>query len=284
MCLDSPATQKVVDGHETPPIVAVLPVALSVHVASVKLPVLRVAVGVFDVNALPVFSVVTQKVAAACEDRGEPFDVPNFLTKRGTLYAVGSVDEQELLAPLITAMLEDVTAEARTVARRSPHGRLQPFLTAAIDEAATIAPLPSLPTMIASDGGNGITTIMVLQSPAQARKRWGAHDAAAMWDASTVRLIFGGLSGAEDLEAISRLAGMVDEQVRSHSRSRRDVTDSHGVRQVPALSVAGLRSLPEGHAILLHRRALPVEAVTTPWWQTKFLRDEIGTGRTHPGI
>ena len=121
--------------------------------------------------ALDCFS--DQRVAAACEDRGEPFDVPDFLSKRGTLYAVGSVDEQELLAPLITAMLEDLTAEARTVARRSPHGRLQPFLTAAIDEAATIAPLPSLPTMIASDGGNGITTMIVLQSPAQARKRWG---------------------------------------------------------------------------------------------------------------
>jgi len=114
---------------------------------------------------------------------------------------------------------------------------------------------------------------VVVTPPAQARKRWGTHDAAAMWDASTVRLIFGGLSGAEDLEAISRLAGMVDEQIRSHSRSRRDVTDSHGVRQVPALSVAGLRSLPEGHAVLFHRRALPVEVVTTPWWEDRRLRD-----------
>ena len=99
---------------------------------------------------------------------------PNFLRHRGTLYAVGSVDEQELLAPLVTAMLEDVTAEARNVARRSPHGRLQPFLTAAIDEAATIAPLPSLPTMIASDGGNGITTLMVLQVSRSGSQALGA--------------------------------------------------------------------------------------------------------------
>ena len=74
---------------------------------------------------------------------------------------------------------------------------------------------------------------------------------------------------------------MVDEETRSHSRSRRDVTDSHAVRQVPALSVAALRSLPEGHAVLFHRRALPVEVVTTPWWEDETVaRSGIGDHRS----
>lgn len=158
------------------------------------------------------------------------------------------------------------------VARDFPHGRVDPFLLAAIDEAPTIAPLPSLPTMIASDGGNGIVTMAVFQSPAQGRKRWGVHDMAAMWDACSVRIVFGGLSSAEDLEAISRICGLIDQETQGRTHSRRDATESVTIRQIPAVSPAQLRSLPHGHAILLHRHLPPVEIEAIPRWNDRNLR------------
>jgi len=98
---------------------------------------------------------------------------------------------------------------ARTLAAAQPGGRLDPPLLL-LDEAANIAPIPSLPNLMSDGGGTGITTVTVLQSLAQARARWGDAGADAMWDASTTKVILGGLAHADDLQRISRLAGDID--------------------------------------------------------------------------
>ncbi len=65
-------------------------------------------------------------------------------------------------------MVEDPVDATRRAA--SPGERLDPPLLL-LDEAANIAPLPSLPNRLADGGGSGITTVAVLQSLAQARTR-----------------------------------------------------------------------------------------------------------------
>jgi type IV secretion system protein VirD4 len=132
---------------------------------------------------------------------------------------------------------------------------------------ANIAPLDWLPQLLSSSGGSGICTTVVLQSLAQARTRWGADQADAIWDASTVRIVFGGLGGAEDLTRISRLAGEVDEEVRSHTRGSTGSSWSSSPQRRPALPIDYLRTLPEGKAVVLHRRTPPVEAVFDGWWK-----------------
>ncbi|HOC14329.1 MAG TPA: TraM recognition domain-containing protein [Propionicimonas sp.] len=83
------------------------------------------------------------------------------------------------------------SAQARRTLARS---QLDPPLLLALDEIGNLAPLPSLPTLMAEGGGTGITTMPVLQSPAQARDRWSEHQAGAIWDASIVKIILGGAS------------------------------------------------------------------------------------------
>src|SRR5205807_1480994 len=101
------------------------------------------------------------------------FDPAAFLGCGGTLYLLGDTGAQLSVAPLITALVEDLVAVARSVADRSPGGRLDPPLGLILNEAANICPLPSLPSLVSSGGGRGIPALVVLQSLGQARHRWG---------------------------------------------------------------------------------------------------------------
>lgn len=114
----------------------------------------------------------------------------------------------------------DVIDTARTLAAAQPGGRLDPPLLLLLDEAANIAPIPSLPNLMSDGAGTGITTVTVLQSLAQARARWGDAGADAMWDASTTKVILGGLAHADDLQRISRLAGDIDVPQFTRSTSQ----------------------------------------------------------------
>ena len=107
------------------------------------------------------------------------------LREHGTVYLLGSTGAQLSVAPLITALLEDLLNTARVLAAGSADGRLDPPLLLLLDEAANIASIPSLPNLLADGGGTGITTVAVLQSLAQARARWGDAGADSMWDTTT---------------------------------------------------------------------------------------------------
>ena len=208
------------------------------------------------------------RVLAACSPAPkEAFDPDAFLAAKGTLYVVGSTGAQLSVAPLITAMIEDLAERALNLAARSKHGRLDPPLALFLDEVANIAPLTSLPTLLSSGGGSGICTLSVLQSLAQARARWGQDRADAIWDASTVRIVLGGLGHADDLTRISRLAGEIDEEVGSASRGAGGQTWSTSLRSRPVLPLERIRSLAAGRALVLHRRTPPIEAALLPWWE-----------------
>ena len=207
------------------------------------------------------------RVLDACSpDPDKGFDAASFLDANGTLYLVGSTGAQLSVAPLIAALIEDVVECGRRRAARSKEGRLDPPLVLLLDEAANIAPIPSLPSLLADGGGSGITTVAVLQSLAQARGRWGESNAEAMWDAATIKVVLGGLAHAEDLQRISRLAGDVDELTETRTRGPGGTSVSTSVRRLPALPIEKIRGLPVGRAIVLARRARPVEARLEPYW------------------
>jgi type IV secretion system protein VirD4 len=213
-------------------------------------------------------SLADPRVLDTCTpEAGEAFDPAGFLRDNGTLYLLGTTGAQLSVAPLITALLEDLLDTARTLAAAAPHGRLDPSLLLLLDEAANIAPIPSLPNLLADGGGAGITTVAVLQSLAQARARWGDAGADAMWDASTTKIVLGGLAHADDLQRISRLAGDIDLPHVTHSRGSGGPSRSTTTRRLPALPLERIRCLPAGQALVLARRCPPVEVRLTPWWQ-----------------
>ena len=143
---------------------------------------------------------------------------------------------------------------------------MDPPLLLALDEIGNLAPLPSLPTLMAEGGGTGITPLPVLQSLAQAREKWGENQANAIWDASIVKIILGGASNSRDLQDLSTLIGDRDETTDSVT------TDAYGarsnqrsIRRVPILPPDVLRTLPFGTGVVMLRTARPIITRLRPW-------------------
>ncbi|MGO3658127.1 TraM recognition domain-containing protein [Micrococcaceae sp. AOP34-BR2-30] len=197
---------------------------------------------------------------------GEEFDPEEFLLGNGTLYLLATGAGAGASSALVAAFIEDLVETARKIAARSPGARMDPPLLLALDEIGNLAPLPSLPTLMAEGGGTGITPLPVLQSLAQARERWGENQANAIWDASIVKIILGGASNSRDLQDLSTLIGDRDETTNSVT------TDAYGahssqrsIRRVPILPPDILRTLPFGTGVVMLRTARPIITNLRPW-------------------
>jgi type IV secretion system protein VirD4 len=196
---------------------------------------------------------------------GEQFDPLAFLRLRGTVFLVGTSTGASATAGLVGAFVEDVAEAARRLAAASPGARIDPPLSMILDEAANY-PLPSLTSLMSEGGGTGITTMVVLQSLAQARAVWGEHEASAIWDAASVKLVLGGGSNARDLEDLSKLIGVREDRQFTESLGadgRRSTSSS--LREVPVMDTSRLRMLPFGTAVLMLRAARPIVLTMTPW-------------------
>lgn len=210
---------------------------------------------------------------------GEHFDPATFLRSRGTLYLLGTASGASATSSLVTAFVEDVVETARHLAATSPGARLDPPLAVILDEAANY-PLPSLPALMSEGGGTGITTMVVLQSLAQARARWGQDGAGAIWDAAIVKLILGGSGNANDLRDLSALIGTRQERRTNESwgpDGRKSVSTS--TQELPILDTGQLRTLPFGRGMLLLRSAPPIMLDLQPW-TSRSDAAELQTGRT----
>jgi type IV secretory pathway TraG/TraD family ATPase VirD4 len=210
---------------------------------------------------------------------GEQFDPQTFLRQRGTVFLVGTSTGASATAGLVGAFVEDVAEAARRLAAASPGARIDPPLSMILDEAANY-PLPSLTSLMSEGGGTGITTMVVLQSLAQARAVWGEHEASAIWDAASVKLILGGGSNARDLEDLSKLIGAREERQFTESigaDGRRSVSSS--LREVPVMDTSRLRMLPFGTAVLMLRAARPIVLTMTPWTARPGADELLGSRR-----
>lgn len=196
----------------------------------------------------------------------EQFDPEAFLRHNGTLFLLATGAGAGASSSLVAALVEDLVETARRAAARSPGARLDPPLLLALDEIGNLAPLPSLPVLMAEGGGTGITTMPVLQSLAQARQRWGENAATAIWDASIAKIVLGGASGSRDLQDISTLIGDRDEITDSITVGERGLrSNQRSTRRVPIMPPDVIRTLPYGTALLMLRAAPPIVTQLREW-------------------
>jgi type IV secretion system protein VirD4 len=210
---------------------------------------------------------------AACPGPGEPtFNVKRFLGERGTLYLLGSERPHGSLGPLFTALTGHIQERAKHLASQQRHGRLDPPLTMVLDEAALICPVP-LDRWTADSGGRGIVLAIAVQSPSQLYDRWGQRGGETIWNNSNIKLVFGGLGVARDLEDLSALCGDRIERSRSQTFGH-DVRSSTTVseRLVRVLPTNAIRELPDGQALVLRRNTPPVVGRIRPVWDRADVR------------
>ena len=197
---------------------------------------------------------------------GEGFDPEAFIRDSGTLYLLATGAGAGASAALVAAFVEDLVETARRMAARSPGARLDPPLLLALDEIGNLAPLPSLPTLMAEGGGTGITTMPVLQSLAQAREKWSENQASAIWDASIVKIVLGGASNSKDLQDLSTLIGERDEFTDSVTLGDHGTrSNQRSVRRIAIFPPDRLRRLPFGTAVTLLRAAPPIVTDLRAW-------------------
>lgn len=217
--------------------------------------------------ALALGALADPRVLDAVSPRpGEGFDPQRFLAERGTLYLLATGAGAGASAALVAAFVEDLIETARRIAARSPGARLDPPLLLALDEIGNLAPLPSLPTLMAEGGGTGITTLPVLQSLAQARDKWNENAAGAIWDASIVKIILGGASNSRDLQDLSTLIGERDEYTDSVTLGDHGTrSNQRSIRRVSILPPDRIRTLPFGTGVTLLRSAPPIVTDLRAW-------------------
>jgi type IV secretion system protein VirD4 len=203
---------------------------------------------------------------AVSPGEGESFDPEGFLRSNSTLYLLATGAGSNNSAALVSAFVEDLVETARRLAARSAGARLDPPLLLALDEIGNLAPLPSLPNLMAEGGGTGITTMPVLQSLAQARTKWSENAAGTIWDSSIVKVVLGGASNSRDLHDLSTLIGERDESTDSTTVGDRGSRSAQrSIRRVPVMPPDTIRTLPFGTGLIMLRAAPPVIASLQMW-------------------
>jgi type IV secretion system protein VirD4 len=189
--------------------------------------------------------------AGACD-----FVATDFLHRPDALFVVAPSDASTPLAPLVVGLVEEVREAAL---RESNHtGALDLPLLLALDEIATICPLPSLPHIAAEGGGRNVLLLAILQDLSQAAQRWGKEVADGLLTLAGAKLILPGLADADTLQRIETLVGNHWLQQVSRSEMSSGWFSQGGSWgtyrseiEHPRMPAASIRRLPPGRALAI---------------------------------
>jgi hypothetical protein len=203
---------------------------------------------------------------AAAVARGGTFDVDRFLLEGGTLHLIASGDSSSVITPLFRALASYVHHRAGLLGSRSPGGRLDPPLLMAMDEAAQVCPV-DLPSMLADSAGKGICIVTVAHGIAKLEERYGKEGAAAIWNLSGVKVLLRGITEAQVLDDVDRVAGALGDG------------EAERARIVPP---EVLRCLPRHRALVIDMDLRPVVVRVRAAWERRDFRKLARTPQGAP--
>lgn len=167
----------------------------------------------------------------------------------------------------VIAGIADATLRAGVVAAEYMGGRLDPPLTAVLDEAANVCRISDLPDLYSHFGSRGISVVTLLQSYRQGARVWGEVGMDALWSAATIKLLGAGLDDADFVQKVSTLVGQHDVRTPSISRAKDGTSRSYSYRLDPILPPDRIRALPKGTALLLATGVKPALIRLRPWYK-----------------
>ena len=148
------------------------------------------------------------------------FDPEQFVRSRDTLYITARPDKQDLYAPLLAALLEQIRFSTYDRQKRIIAGleAAQPHVTFALDEANTTAPIP-LPSIISEAGGQGLHVVVGVQALGPSEARWG-RAAASFLTLFPTKVVLRGIFDRDTVTALSAAAGDYDREMVSRNDGR----------------------------------------------------------------
>ncbi|MDQ6782082.1 MAG: type IV secretory system conjugative DNA transfer family protein, partial [Actinomycetota bacterium] len=219
-------------------------------------------------TAAGVLAAYRSDAALKVADGSTNFDPRRLVRSTDTVYLCAPAREQDLLAPITVAFIEAARAGAYRAARDHP---LEAPLTLVLDEAANIAPLPGLPSLVSEGGGQGVLTVVCLQDLSQARERWGPA-AEGFVSLFGTKVVLPGIGDLATLDLVSRLAGDIDVPARSVSRTpwwalRSAPTESWSTQRQRRLPVDAVHQQPPRSALVLAGASAPARVALRAWWE-----------------
>lgn len=197
---------------------------------------------------------------------------------KNTLYVVAPVTAQKRLEPIFVALMESLLMWVQAQPRP-----LDTPLLVVLDEAANIAALPQLPTILSTIRSNNVQVITAWQTISQIKNRYGEQMGEVLGN-SQAKLV---LSGTSDTETISYFNGIVGETLKksySTSRNKKQEKDSASISissQRQALVTAStLREMKDNTGICVYRNLPPIKIDLRMYFKDRMLYARAGG----PGI
>jgi hypothetical protein len=191
------------------------------------------------------------------------FDTAAFAAGRDTLYLL--TESRSAASPLIAALTDTVMRAGRREAERAG-GRLDPPMVVVLDEAANICRIADLPELYSHLGSRGMIPVTILQSYQQGVAVWGEPGMAALWSASTKKVIGAGIDDPRHARDLATLVGQHDVPVISVSYGDGRTSRQLSLRRQEILEAADIRALAPGSALLLSTGARAALISLRPWY------------------
>jgi len=135
-----------------------------------------------------------------------------------------------------------------------------------LDEAANICRIADLPELYSHVGSRGMVPVTILQSYQQGVAVWGEPGMAALWGASTKKVIGAGIDDPRHARDLAMLIGHHDVPVVSVSYGDGRSSQQVSLRRQQILDAADIRALPPGTALLLATGARAALITLRPWY------------------
>lgn len=218
-------------------------------------------------------------VLASTEKRS--LELEELLEGSNTLYLVAPAADQERLAPLFAALVDEVLD--RAFARAAAGHPCDPQLLLVLDEVANTAPIRRLPQVAATGAAQGVQIVTVFQDLAQAHHRYG-RAAETVLANHRAKLFLSGISDVQTLDYLRRALGDAEKREEritvSDGRAASRTTD---VRTRPLARPELVRAIAPGQALLIYGHLPPARLALRAWHADRRLRKVAPAPTSRPG-
>lgn len=212
---------------------------------------------------------------------GEPIWSPaEMLEGSDTLYVVYGPDA-ERLAPVFTALIDEVIDAARRKALRD--GPMDPPLWLLLDEAGTGLALTDLPATLARSRGEGIRFLTAWQDLGQLAKLYGQDGRSGLLGNSAAQVWWPPDDGDTAKHLSDTLGHQQIKQVsRSKTKGKSDTSESESIGTMSVLDAGEARTMTG--PLLLYRGKPAAELEPVPYYKDKLLRRRASVAMSEPVV
>ena len=183
-----------------------------------------------------------------------------------TIYIISTSRQQEIVAPLVVALLGQIREAAYQVHREQRRGAPSvPSTVFALDEMYGLAPLPDLPAMLTDGGSQGLLVAGAVQDLTLIKSRWPKEADSFLTLFGNV-MVFPGIRDGKTLEAVSKLIGDYDREVETWGRGGGQHSTRREPKCPPSKVYAGIDEGNPDVLIFLHQKGWD-KLRAMPWWR-----------------